>query len=729
MKKKKHSIVNRQWFLSDKKLTLKKLFSKNNCTYAFIWAIAVTILSYFNPLEESNRVLEDMLYHEPHAVDGEIVLFGIDEKTLNILGDFNAWAKDGIADALNMLNVVPQNAPAVIAIDCMFPDHTDFETDKKLVNAAALMDNDIFSSTAFFDTLYYIDKEGKRKVNNLYVSKYQVAYPELFDVTTSAHSNIIKDSDSIVRSYIHELELSPNTQKDTGLKSSMSLAAVVVKKYHEYFGVDYKTQPTYEPRPPLNNQNMFEIPYHAEVGTYGDTYSLIDLINGSIEEDVYAGKIVLIGSYSTTIQDAYLNPISAEPMHAIEIHANTIDAMRSNEYYYRASWHVQMLVLFSMIFLLYFVFYALTSTLATIVMLFINGGYILLCRILIYPPDFLCNTIENPFLFVIHESSVRIMLTPLYIVLSITILFFVVVGKNVLETLRVKNQISGMFKKYIDPRIVEKMSEKGFTLDNLSSQRITACVLFVDIRGFTPFSEPLEPMKVVEMLRDYLTLTSTAVLKHKGFIDKFIGDATMAVFNAPLPQADFAYKAVLAGWDISYNGSLKVPSQIEQYGRSVMPGIGITKGPIIFGNIGSDMRKDLTAIGDTVNTAARFESVARRGQVLINESLYESIKDKVIVRYHGKLELKGKSIQPRTYALEQIVEYIGKYPPLASASVPPGKDSLKKEYNFETAPRLFPSNFTNEQMESHIAEVQALTEQLEIEYRTKPAIELRKNNR
>ncbi len=724
-KPKKDKSARKRWYLSDKKLTLKKLFSKKNLAYALVWAIVLTTISYLDPLANISMMFEDSLYQDAQALDGEIIVFGIDEKTLDALGPFTSWGRSGIADALTVLNSVPEEAPAAIGLDCLFFGYTTPEIDQKLVDAAALADNEVFATSATIETELYIDEEGVARTNDFMMTLYEIPYPELMEVTTTAHINSMPDVDGNVRSYIQQLDLPEEIQEETGLEVSMSFAYTILEKYNTYWGLDYETYPEFEPNPPLNFRYMFEIPYYGEPGAYGDGYSLIDLINGEIDPYLYSGKMVLIGPFAAGMQDAYSTPISPVPMHGIEIHANAIEAMRWNEYRYRVPWETQMVALFVIIFALYFVFRALNIVLASVVMILINGAYVFMCRALVFPPDFLwgfmgLEFMDIPFLFLRDGHYVRIMLEPLYLLLAVFVLFVVVVVANFFVEQKARNQLSNVFKKYLDPRVVERMNEEGFNLESLSSQRIIASVLFVDIRGFTPFSEPLEPMQVVDMLRDYLTLTSGAVHKYEGFLDKFIGDATMAVFNAPLPQDNYAYKSVLAAWEISYNGSLKVPEQVAQYGRSVMPGIGLNMGPIIFGNIGSDSRKDLTAIGDTVNTAARFESVARRGQVLMNEVLYEAVKDKVIVRYHGEMELKGKSIQPKTYALEQVVEYIGKFPPLPSGSVPPGKGALDVGYDFESAPRHFPEHFTEEQKAAHLEEVYALREQLEIDYETKP---------
>ena len=165
----------------------------------------------------------------------------------------------------------------------------------------------------------------------------------------------------------------------------------------------------------------------------------------------------------------------------------------------------------------------------------------------------------------------------------------------------------------------------------------------MDIRGFTPLSESLKPAEVVEILNEYLNLTTNAIFKNSGTLDKFIGDATMAVFNAPFDLDDYEYKAVCAAWDIVAGAKELEQKCMERFGKSVAFGVGVNCGEAVVGNIGCDFRMDYTAIGDTVNTAARLESNAKRGQVLISEHIYQRVKDRVKVQEIGEIPLKGKS--------------------------------------------------------------------------------------
>ena len=181
-------------------------------------------------------------------------------------------------------------------------------------------------------------------------------------------------------------------------------------------------------------------------------------------------------------------------------------------------------------------------------------------------------------------------------------------------------------------------------------------VLFVDIRGFTPLSEGLLPEQVVSILNEYLKLTTTSILQNNGMLDKFIGDAAMAVFNAPLDLEDYVFCAVKAAIDMRKGADELAKDLQEKYGKTVSFGIGIHCGPAVIGNIGCSFRMDYTAIGDTVNTASRLESRAKPKEILVSEAVYEQVQDCVIAEQVGEMELKGKSNKVMTYRIIDILE-------------------------------------------------------------------------
>jgi adenylate cyclase len=223
----------------------------------------------------------------------------------------------------------------------------------------------------------------------------------------------------------------------------------------------------------------------------------------------------------------------------------------------------------------------------------------------------------------------------------------------VLESIK-KQRVINAFKKYVAPQVVDELAKKDDFSISLGGEKRHVAVLFVDIRGFTPMSEGLMPEEVVEILNEYLNLTTNAIFKNKGTLDKFIGDATMAIFNAPFDLDDYVFRAVCTAMDIAKGSNALDAKLQERFGRSVSFGIGVHCGDAVVGNIGCEHRMDFTAIGDTVNTAARLESNAARGQILISKEVYEHVKDRVDANAIGAIPLKGKRQEVFVYQLNEI---------------------------------------------------------------------------
>ncbi len=166
--------------------------------------------------------------------------------------------------------------------------------------------------------------------------------------------------------------------------------------------------------------------------------------------------------------------------------------------------------------------------------------------------------------------------------------------------------------------------------------------------------ESLEPEKVVEILNHYLNLTTNAIFKNHGTLDKFVGDATMAVFNSPIDLDDYVFKAVCAAMDIVESGAALEEKLMKEMGRTIGFGVGVNCGPAVVGNVGCEFRMDFTAIGDTVNTAARLEANAKKGQVLISDEVYRRLEGRITAEEIGEIPLKGKSNKICVYSVTAV---------------------------------------------------------------------------
>ena len=167
-----------------------------------------------------------------------------------------------------------------------------------------------------------------------------------------------------------------------------------------------------------------------------------------------------------------------------------------------------------------------------------------------------------------------------------------------------RQRVTRTFERYVAPEIVREILKEGSDSLKLGGTLCDIAVLFVDIRGFTTMSERLAPEEVVLILNRYLAMTSGCIENNRGTLDKFVGDATMAFWGAPLPVEDSVYLAAKTALEIARGADALSETLKREIGEELRVGVGFHYGPAVVGNMGSELRMDYTAIGDTVNTAA-----------------------------------------------------------------------------------------------------------------------------
>jgi class 3 adenylate cyclase len=207
------------------------------------------------------------------------------------------------------------------------------------------------------------------------------------------------------------------------------------------------------------------------------------------------------------------------------------------------------------------------------------------------------------------------------------------------ETLQAIKE-NNILKMYVDSSVLNFMDTREFETSLLKNETIEATVVFIDICNFTSISENEPADKVVKLLNDYFDVMVKEILAQNGYIDKFMGDAIMAIFRGDY-HLDRAIEACLA----LQKQIKKLPVQSDLLSFSPQLAIGINSGEMISGNIGSAnlRRLDYTVIGDAVNTSQRLQSTAKAGQILINENSYEKVKESFNCSKVGEVKLKNKT--------------------------------------------------------------------------------------
>lgn len=214
-----------------------------------------------------------------------------------------------------------------------------------------------------------------------------------------------------------------------------------------------------------------------------------------------------------------------------------------------------------------------------------------------------------------------------------------------------RHHVQAMFSRFVDPRIVESLSDEQRVAraEVTASREVT--VLFSDIRGFTSLSEHRRPEEIVALLNRYFEMQVEVIFRHGGTLDKFIGDAIMAFWGAPLAQADHAQRAVRAALGMS-EALERFAAEVAQElpGTTFEIGIGIHSGPAVIGFLGTSRRLDYTAIGDTVNLASRIEGCTKGvSRILVSEATRRLCMDEITFADHGAFSVKGREQQVLLY--------------------------------------------------------------------------------
>jgi adenylate cyclase len=222
-------------------------------------------------------------------------------------------------------------------------------------------------------------------------------------------------------------------------------------------------------------------------------------------------------------------------------------------------------------------------------------------------------------------------------------------GMAYLEERARRLRTARMFTRFLDARVVSELIDKGEIDHRQQAQSREISVLFSDIRGFTALSEVSTPEAVVGLLNGYFSRQVGVIFEHGGTLDKFIGDAIMAFWGAPVAQADHARKAVDAALDMSAALD-EMRGQLGEIGSELEIGIGIHSGSAVVGFIGSSDRLDYTVIGDTVNLASRVEGLTKGlARVLVTEATRDAALDAFEWRDCGSHQVKGRSEPVRLF--------------------------------------------------------------------------------
>jgi adenylate cyclase len=378
--------------------------------------------------------------------------------------------------------------------------------------------------------------------------------------------------------------------------------------------------------PPAGRELL--INFRGGPGTF-PTVAYHRVVTGEIPPQVFEGKIVLVGATTPTLHDIFPTPFAAQSgMAGVEIHAQTLETLLQGIPLRRAPR--------PLVPALAVVAGALAAWTAT--------------RFRPLPAFALVGGAVAAYLGATHGAFVwgRLWVEVVPVPLALLVTYAGTVAKNFTQEQREKRRLSRFFSPDVVAEIVRHKDDA-----KLAANRRRMTVLFSDIRGFTSMSEKMQPEEVVAFLREYLTVMTQAVFNHGGTVDKYIGDAIMALYNVPFDAPDHALRAVRTALEFQERLQPLAERFAARHGGTLACGVGIHTGDAVVGTIGSEQRLEYTAIGDTINLGSRLEGLTKEFSVpiIISEATYAEVRDHFGARDLGEVTVKGKAIPVKIYAI------------------------------------------------------------------------------
>jgi len=361
--------------------------------------------------------------------------------------------------------------------------------------------------------------------------------------------------------------------------------------------------------------------------SYADLYEDFDRRHPQRPADELKDKIVIIGTAATGLHDLRATPMAS--LHpGMEILATAIDGLKNGRAMHRAGDD--------------FALGCAVLTLALLSLAFLRGMHALKVGLALVLVSFGA-------LLASYLAVAQLLLLP---VLSPLLLawagYFAFALHEYLRERRSREQAVQLFSRFVNPHVVQELVAHGGLSRAGESRQIT--ILFSDIRGFTTLSEKRTPQQVVDLLNRYFTLQVEVVFRHGGSLDKFIGDCIMAFWGAPLDDPEHARHAVEAALEMG-EVLQRFKHELGEADASFDVGIGIHTGPAVVGLIGSDQRREYTAIGDTVNLGSRIEGLTKGvSRILVSRETMAACGDAFEFKSYGSFKVKGREQEVELFA-------------------------------------------------------------------------------
>ena len=617
---------------------------------AFVSSLIVISIYMYDPslIKGIDLKMQDVRFkiRKGFYPDTRIAIVAIDQKSINELGRW-PWSRATIAKLIDQLSLY---GAKVIALDIVFSERTNPTDDYLLANAVKKAGN-VILGYFFRYNKEKIDKESVEALRNYRLGLFRFVGKKVEQVPVPAFPyvelnipklskqakgfgffNIFPDRDGICRNYnliaVYEKSFFPSlalasakeflSQEPIISIAPYGIDSILIGKRHVV----------------VDEMGRCVINYYGGPDSFS-MISAVDVIKGRIPKYSVKGKVVFVGATEVGIYDLRATPVDPV-LPGVLIHATVLSNILQGRFIIRdgrvIALEVILIFLFPLIMsaLLSFARHALFSV---ILLIGFFSGYGML----------------NVDLFLKYGLNMSMIYPALP-------LLFTYIGceayRNLIEVRR-SRFLQKAFSSYISPQLVSQIVKNPDML-RLGGEKREITVLFSDIRGFTSISEKFPPETIVQILNRYLDPMTRIILTHKGTLDKYIGDAIMAIYNAPLNIEDHPYLACKSAVEM-IKALEQVNREFKQIGfPEIDIGIGIHTGDAVVGNMGTDVRFDYTAIGDTVNLSSRLESLNKqyRTHIIVSESTKNKVNSNEFkFRELDKIKVKGKEAPVTIYEL------------------------------------------------------------------------------
>ncbi|WP_370263467.1 CHASE2 domain-containing protein [Limnobacter sp.] len=649
-------------------------------------AVAVAHVLGYAPSEVVKR-LDYLIYDvrlkadaRKPEIDPRVIIVDIDEKSLGEVGRW-PWSRDVVANmvteltdklgvavvAFDVVFAEPQASDALPALDKLLTVQPElkqaietlkpdiamaFDRDRQLAEVLEgrpvvlgyyLNQDPTAVSGALPQALFKRSQLGDLALDSTTWQGYGANLPVLQRNAEGGYFNPMVDEDGSVRS------IPLIAEYDGAFYQSFALATLrralgnpqLIPVFPDGVGDDYGAlemvalrSPEIELDIPVERGLLTRVHYRATGGPDGGGYRYVsasDVLAGGLDPTEFEGRIVLVGTTAPGLLDLRSTPVS--PVYpGVEVHANVLSAMLDGEYKMKPEYAQGLL----------FITVLAVGGILSLLMPILSPTWSLLVAVLVAASSVAINS------YLYFEAN---LVLPVAVVLLLVLAIFMFdVAYGYLAESRSKRQMVDLFGEYVAPELVTEMADdpKSYSMEG-ESRELT--VLFSDVRGFTTISESLEPNELREYINEYLTVMSEIIRAHRGTLDKYIGDAIMAFWGAPIADADhatLATKAAMAMQDeaVRLNERLKARKWPE-----LAIGVGVNTGQMRVGDMGSKIRRAYTVMGDAVNLGSRLEGITKTYGVgvIVGENTKAVCPDLVFQELDA-VRVKGKNEPVFIYA-------------------------------------------------------------------------------